>query len=878
MTSPSTRFGWLGARTSTRALLVAHAVFRRGPQRWLRRLAPHLPPTVHHRAAGAKRWMVAKVDPEGRQFPSDFVAVFDADWYSRSVGGLRGTRAAIEHYLLTGWRRGIDPSPLFSVRWYLAHHRDVVPEAADPLSYYLDTGWRLGHDPSPHFSSEWYLEQVPDEEREQCPLVHYLTVGARAALSVSPAHAALIAGERPTITPEVGDEFAVLTSPDGTCEVPVPMLADLPVDLVTFDLWDTLVRRTRPADAAKVATARRLWLRLGAPATPSVWDLYNDRVKVEALLAAGSEREDYEAHDVLTRVVANGGTVVGAPEELVDALVSAETADERAGTVVNQPVADLVDRFEQGPDQATVMVLSDFYLGSAELTSILEEHHIDVPAARVLSSCEIGASKRLGTAYLTARQRSGLDRPRHLHIGDHAVVDGERAVDAGATSAVVRTVRDGMPAPGELSTRSYDELPRRLSEMSLTLHRASGSAARMSLIERHAHGAGAHMAVLAVSHVAAALEVATYHGVSAVHYLSREGAFLAAVHDVVGDVLLDRGAPRPVHVAVSRRSTFAPSLHDLDSPSMARMWRQYAHQSMRGMLVSLGVDADEFAGDLDACGLDLDSVLSDVAQSASVRSFLARSSVRDTVLGMAAQQRALLQEYLADHGFGPEVAVIADLGWRGTIQDNICLIRPDCSVHGVYLGLFPFLNPQPANATKTALVFDGNGGEPFGHVDPPAVIEAPMTPLIPSPIAYRRTAHGVAGVMQPEHDRAEHLVEAFQAGLLTAAPAVAEQLVQWGATSCLMRHGLQSFVESLYTHPPDGLADIWFESAHDDTFGVLNETPYEKAFTPSSVLSATVPVEQQPAAVASRWPPGYASWLPIRALDLLGRIVRGDLR
>ncbi|MGI9029549.1 MAG: hypothetical protein ACR2HP_06125 [Ilumatobacteraceae bacterium] len=725
------------------------------------------------------------------------------------------------------------------------------------------------------FDARWYETQAGDLG-DATAVEHYLVSGARAGLSVSAAHAALIAGERPTTTPELADEVATLTTAHGAQELPVSMLADLPVELVTFDLWDTRVRRTRPADCAKVATVRRLWLAVGAPAAPTVWDLYRQRVATEAALAAGSEMEDYEAHDVLATVAAAAGVPADDVKSMVDQLVIAETADERACTVANAPVASLVERFAVRPEPPAVMVLSDFYLGRNELASILHEHHIEIPADRVLSSCEIGASKRLGTAYDVARRRSGFDRPRHLHVGDHAVVDGERAVEHGADAAIVPTVLNGMPGPGQLDPTSYDRLPARAADMATALHRASGSAARMPLMERHAHSAGAQMSVLAVAHVAAALETAVRHGVDVIHYLSREGAFLARVHREVADLLIGGRAPRPVHLEVSRRSTFAPSLTNLAPRSLSRLWRQYADQSMRAMLTSLGVDPLDLAGELAGSGLDLDTPVSDVARSDHVRSFLERPRVQDAVLGRAREQRLLLDEYLDGRQFGPERAVVVDVGWRGTIQDNLCLVRPNCLIHGVYLGLFPFLNPQPPNARKSAVVFDGNRAEPFGHADPPAVIEAPFTALVPSPVGYRRHGDGVVAELQVEHDRADRLVEAFQSGLLAVAPQVADLLVRWGASADLLRGGLLQFVQTLYVDPPDGLADIWFESAHDDTFGVLNVTPYAKQPPPLELLGEPAPAAQRPEAIASRWPAGYARWLPVRALALLGGLVRGD--
>jgi hypothetical protein len=217
-------------------------------------------------------------------------------------------------------------------------------------------------------------------------------------------------------------------------------------------------------------------------------------------------------------------------------------------------------------------------------------------------------------------------------------------------------------------------------------------------------------------------------------------------------------------------------------------------------------------------------------------------------------------------------AVVADVGWRGTIQDNLCAVLPDTLVHGVYLGLFPYLNPQPVNARKSAVVFDGNLGEPYHFADPPAAVEAPWTPVVPSTVGYEAGADGVVrAVQEDEPGRAEHLLRCFADGVRLGAPVAARRMAAVGADTTLLRAGLQEALVRYYRQPEPGVADIWFDSAHDDTFGALNETPYAKLEPPRSLLWSPVPAEQLPLAAESRWAPGWAAWMPVRSLDAIRR-------
>ena len=81
-----------------------------------------------------------------------------------------------------------------------------------------------------------------------------------------------------------------------------------------------------------------------------------------------------------------------------------------------------------------------------------------------------------------------------------------------------------------------------------------------------------------------------------------------------------------------------------------------------------------------------------------------------------------------------------------------------------------------------------------------------------------------------------------------------------------------------YVEPFGGAADIWFSSAHDDTFGVLNVTPFGKQ-RPSvdwfgAGLGAGFRERVSEAAAGSLWAPGYLGWLPVASVRSLEQALR----
>ncbi len=790
----------------------------------------------------------------------------------------------LDHYLRRGWMEGRDPSPLFWTEWYLRRHPDVATSGRDPLQHYLEVGWQVAHDPSPLLRTRWYLGQYPDIRGSGLsPLEHYWTIGFAEGRYANPEQRRrLVTAESPTGTSRrTVTECEVRSSDQLARLVTLDAIARADVELVTFDLWDTLVTRSRPADAPKLATARRIWLEHGRSLrTPmSPWELFAHRVEVEAAIAGSSHHEEYRLVDVLTRHLQEVLTIGARKAKPVAVELAREEAIEEARCTYRiDEVADTLDELATREPRPHLAVLSDFYLGGEELRTIAESTGIDLTGIDVLASCDLDVSKRVGGLFELARERAGVEAARHLHVGDNPWSDGEQQVSSGGTAALVTLSPTPLPGPGALAPDRVPALIADQRDELLSVVDVLASASGGGDTQRRAAHAGVLTAFLPVLLVAAAVEDAVERGVPTVHYLSREGSFLRRVHDVVAPRLTGRlPAPSARHLEVSRRSTFGASIDGLDRGALALMWSQYADQSPRALFESLGVPVEPLASAIAECGLEVDAVVADVAHDDRVETLLERPDVRahsERVLGE--RRRALLAYLRQEADLGSRDLVVVDVGWRGTIQDNLARVLVDHRLHGVYLGLFPFLNPQPENTTKHAVAFDGNAGDPFVHVSPPAAIEAPLTPDVPSAVGYTEQRDGhVSVVHEQEGPRTGAEIRSFQAGVLAAAPRIADWLVVNGLTARMLRVELGEMVSEYYGRPEGGVADIWFGSTHDDTFGAFNVSPYAKQEPSRRVLSTVASGDSiSDEARASQWVPGYRAWHTARAPEILREMWR----
>ena len=846
-------------------------------------------PTTAVEGVAARVLRAARLPSTGRH--RSVVRSFDPDYYLTSNDDVRRKGLdPLAHYRRFGARERRDPSALFWSHWYVSEHADVNAAGVDPFRHYLVHGWREGREPSPLFRATWYLEQSPAARHAGVsPLEYWWTTGFADGDFVHPEQrrrALALAPAEPLPTRRVV-ACALDGPPGGPQSVLLDDLVEADVDLITLDLWDTMVARQRPADAAKLATARRMYLahRGALPAGSDPWALAALRLEVEAKLAA-TEPDAGGTVEVLTQVLAQAlGVQPDAVRPLAEPLAVAEVADEVRGAYAVDDVVAFLERVRARAHPPLLAVTVDASLGEDAVRSVLTACGYAASLPVFSWSGGVGSASGAGTMGAAVRDAFGVAPERHLHIVATPAPEHRSPLDAGAWTAVVELSPTGYPGPGALGPDDVATLVEMLGRELRTLVPVLASADVGDARSIRAAQAGVMNALLPVAVVAAAVEEATCRGLDRVYYASRVGAFLARVHDAVAPVLVGPDAPHAVHLEVSRRSTYGPSVKELSRDELARKWSQYPDQSPRALLTSLGLDPEPFAAGARAAGLELDTLVRGIADDPRVSRWLERPDVRSVILAALDRDRTALREYL-DGVLDPgtDDVVVVDVGWRGTIQDNLARVLPERHVVGVYLGLFPFLNPQPANVTKRAVALDGNLDHEFSFVDPPAAVEAPWTPDIPSVIGYRRAEGGPAEpVREREGPRTSALIDVYQDAAVRAAATVGSWMVANGLTVGMLRSELGDALRRYYEQPLGGVADIWFGSTHDDTFGVLNDTPYRKLAPPRAILADAAVVAQNytsyaetPEARESRWPAGYRAWLPVQGLEIL-RQMWGEL-
>ncbi len=601
-------------------------------------------------------------------------------------------------------------------------------------------------------------------------------------------------------------------------------------ELLTVDVWDTLLRRRCHPDGVKLHVCRYLLLKWGDrldSVCRDPWILL--RLRQQAEKQIGDEKraqgfdDEYGHLDVYRRWLDLAGFELGGTgptmlESLLLELERVEVDQEKHVSYVDPGIGETLRRLSV----KRTLFLSDFYLPATAIQELLSHHGIDEIVSEGLVSCDIGYNKRSGRLYKHMREYFGVSAAAHLHIGDNPWSDIKVAREAGINATHFQ--------PDEEHRR---RLVREADfhDRQEALRKATEALSRQPLPpdvgRRDYYQLGRQCSPLLVGFVLMAMERAVSEKVESLYFFTREGEFFLEVYRRLADGGVLGFAPPPAALLmVSRLATFAGSLRECSETELMRIWNQYSVQSLRALFKSLAMDPLELAADAEKHGLDLVSPISYPWQDPRVKAFLGDHEVRIRIECHLEAKREDLRAYLASVGIneGSGRIGVVDIGWRGTIQDNLAYALPDLEVLGCYLGLNRFLNMQPENVKKNAYGPNMNESEALcALLDYVAPIEMLCNSANGSVEGYESTAHGMRvkrHVDEEENQVHAEYVRHFQAGVLDSVSYWAEFLRSHAYSSSELRPMAMEIWNRIVNYPPAFLTEAYFRLNHNEVFGV----------------------------------------------------------
>jgi FMN phosphatase YigB (HAD superfamily) len=465
--------------------------------------------------------------------------------------------------------------------------------------------------------------------------------------------------------------------------------------VVGFDVFDTLLRRRIEPETVKDLVAKRLArLIAGVPSAVPLatwgvpdWSLLREkrrRLEHDMGVEAQARGDD---HEFRLRDMTRRWVTLTLPEPhrsdaaLVDRfvaeLVSHEIACEQAATFRAPAIGEVLAAAKA--ENRRLIFVSDSYKSIDDIRALLNAKGLleHFPAGYV--SSEAMRTKRSARLFEHVLAKESLAPADLLFVGDNPYADVDSSAKHGIDSV---HIRDTHEARRRTRLKMLDESSRRNTFFVGDLHReiietapahinTSGSCEHYEL--------GRLLAPGFIAFTLHILEQAFEKKLRQVFFLSREGyTFQKMYRRLVRAMNLDGVAPSGEYVVASRASTFLASFEKFDQAEIERIWRQYSRQSIVQLLRNLSLPLDTFMPLARRCGFEnFVAPILDLHGDPALKRFIADAEVQREFFKCRDEARGLLADYLRGKGWfaapdqDPGRVGLVDIGWKGSIQNNI---------------------------------------------------------------------------------------------------------------------------------------------------------------------------------------------------------------
>lgn len=617
---------------------------------------------------------------------------------------------------------------------------------------------------------------------------------------------------------------------------------DAEVDVVSFDIFDTLLERhVKPPEALKIVAAQRTATIIAAtgetPPPPAA--LLAARQEAEAMLRRRAQDLGFDPECAFSDIaweIAHR-LAPGREEALRVAIIDGELEAELEALYLRQGTVELLSSLRSRGKR--IIAISDMYLDEALLARIFRHLGLGGLVDRIYVSADHKMGKYSGRLFRHALQAERISPERMIHVGDHPHSD--------------------FNAPRTLGIRAFhlnDASKLRHHQIARVLH---------WLGERNPFWRGHHLLELipppisenfhyryGYSHlgpifcgfVLGVLEKLQINPVDKVFFLAREGALFRDLYVKLAPSLM-KHAPPHAYLYLSRKTVLLPaSWHGLSRHNLHTILCNPKQKGLLSVANALSIPPGEFA-DI-ARRFDLESVDQPThgRDKAWFASLLADDAFQKTVASAARPARLLLRRYLKQEGFfGNRRVALVDIGWNGTIQNALQDAFGDEADSPETLGLYLSYNDgfhyglDPEEAV--GILFDKRTHHYSQNVF--ALFEELFENAARAPhgttIGYRERPDGrIDPILRPDDapDRqAEREIEQWtdelQHGVLDFADAFCRAVRLTGFCFADIKPALLAKAERLAVHPTAEEAAYFLQTVHAEDLGsdnVMNFNEY----------------------------------------------------
>jgi FMN phosphatase YigB (HAD superfamily) len=466
------------------------------------------------------------------------------------------------------------------------------------------------------------------------------------------------------------------------------------LEYVFFDIFDTILLRDVYPEYTKMIWSKRMSVQFGGVTAEEVYQI---RSELEIRLCIENEQngKDREFHynqlvDQLYRYFTTKKIISGlSPQTFYDICINIELDVEIGVQHVDPQWVALVQDIRAGSQKAKIFCVSDFYLPKNAIRAMFEHHGILKYVDEIYVSSDVLLTKKSGRLYDYVMELHKVEPSNVIMIGDNELSDFKVPTEKGIKAYKINRKEQ---------FEKYAEYERMYK-----INEITGVDARLfKLANERRKATHFHNIIFSLFYFIKKLhETLVSCEAKDVFFLSREGEYLKRLFDLYQSHE-GFGTTQKInthYLLVSRKATYLPSLKALEYENFNVLFRQYRKISAYDFLASINFPVDDMNMLAEELSIDLQHVEDDFPTSLTFQKLINSDSFRNVYEYERNNQNRLFKQYVNQFNVDLSNGMhIVDVGWKGTIQDNLFNIyNGEISVVGYYLGIVAAGDMRPGN-------------------------------------------------------------------------------------------------------------------------------------------------------------------------------------
>lgn len=577
-------------------------------------------------------------------------------------------------------------------------------------------------------------------------------------------------------------------------------------NIITFDIWDTIIKRKCHPEEIKLYTANYIFLNYEKEVKNEYKDIYKilkKRDEIEAEICLENKKKGYDDEckiiDVFKRLQEE--IFKDKKQDISGELLRAEIEQEKRCIFINPDILPIFEKYKN----LKMYCISDFYMGADSLKELLDYLEVPVKIEKIYSSADYLLNKRTGNLYKKAEEEIGITPQEHIHVGDNQYSDIEIANKLG-----IETIKT--------TKTEFNFIPERKRQFEFDLKSIKKDEKSK---ENKLFNTGLKLAPLLYFFGYSIVEYAIKNKIDTVYYQTREGETFIKIHEMIQKSNpFGIEIPKSKIMEVSRMATFSASLKEFSITELLRLWSQYRKQSVNALFKTLAIDIEKYKKFMKKYNIDIDEKILfpwfDIKIQKLCKDTEFINKIQEDLNNKKIELTTYFKDELGIENDDKELFVV-DIGWRGTIQDNLCYIYPNKRIGGYYLALYDYYNLQPENSYKISYL-DNEKIRNNEIASMITLLEWIYNPGTGSVTGYKQ-GKAIRKAKTDETDIVNKYIKPIQEGMFAGAEIINEYMKYHPYESIETKDYVYALIKKIKTNPSKELIEAYYSMVFNDTFG-----------------------------------------------------------